>query len=451
MTLALPGLAYSGLVMSEVVFYPVLALAAWAMAAALESPTRARQTLFVASLALAVATRIQAVILVPAFLFALVLDAVLARSRSRLRALVPALGGIGLLAILAGVWRLAATEPFLGGYAGAGGHYAPGKALQFVSYHAGDLALLSGVVPVCAVAVLLWDALRSGEADPRVRAYLAVSASLALSFVLEVGVFASRHVGLLAERDLIGLAPVLFLGLSLWLSRGGPGGYRARSIAALLVTGSVVAIPVGRFVVPDALPSAFSIIPLLHLRELTSAQTTRLVLGAGVAIWPAALFAVLPRARLLVLPTVVGLALVAGSVAASREVVAQAKAQKTRLLGPERRWVDAVARPARSPTSTTERTTGTRSGRRSSGTGESGGSTTFRTTPSRARCRNSGSGSCRAACCDRRAAPHRNRPSPSSPRTTRLRASPSRTHPRWAPTGRGSSSGGSIRRSGSRR
>jgi hypothetical protein len=342
LTLALPGLAYSGLVMSEVVFYPVIALAAWAMAAALESPTGARQALFVAALGLAVATRIQAVILVPAFLFALILDAVLARSRGRLRAFVPALGGIGLLATLACVWRLAAAEPFLGGYAGVGGHYTPGKALQFVAYHAGDLALLSGVAPVCAVVVLLWTALRAGEADPRARAYLAVSTSLALSLVLEVGVFASRHVGLLAERDLIGLAPLLFLGLSLWLSRSGPGGHRARLIAALVVTGSVVAIPVARFVVPDALPSAFSIIPLLHLRDLTSAQTTGLALGAGVAI-VAGLFALLPPSRLLVLPAVVGLALVAGSVAASREVVAQAKMQKMRLLSPERRWVDASA------------------------------------------------------------------------------------------------------------
>ena len=40
LTLALPGLAYSGLVMSEVEFYPVLVLAAWAMAATLASPTR---------------------------------------------------------------------------------------------------------------------------------------------------------------------------------------------------------------------------------------------------------------------------------------------------------------------------------------------------------------------------------------------------------------------------
>src|SRR5581483_5639562 len=43
LTLALPGLVYSGLVMTEVLFYPLLVLAAWAMARAIERPTPARQ------------------------------------------------------------------------------------------------------------------------------------------------------------------------------------------------------------------------------------------------------------------------------------------------------------------------------------------------------------------------------------------------------------------------
>ena len=39
LTLALPGLVYSGLVMTEVLFYPVLVLAAWAAARAIQEPT----------------------------------------------------------------------------------------------------------------------------------------------------------------------------------------------------------------------------------------------------------------------------------------------------------------------------------------------------------------------------------------------------------------------------
>ena len=86
LTLALPGLAYSGLVMSEVEFYPALVLAAWAMAAAIASPTRRHGLLALGALVLAIATRTQAVVLLPALVIALVLDALLARSPRRLAA-----------------------------------------------------------------------------------------------------------------------------------------------------------------------------------------------------------------------------------------------------------------------------------------------------------------------------------------------------------------------------
>ena len=126
LTLALPGLAYSGLVMSEVEFYPALVLAAWAMAAAIASPTRRHGLLALGALVLAIATRTQAVILLPALVIALVLDALLARSLRRLAAHVPLLAGVALLAAAGALWRLAAAGPFLGGYAGAGGH-VPGR------------------------------------------------------------------------------------------------------------------------------------------------------------------------------------------------------------------------------------------------------------------------------------------------------------------------------------
>jgi 4-amino-4-deoxy-L-arabinose transferase-like glycosyltransferase len=49
LTLLLPGLAYSGLVMSEVAFLPLLVLAAWATARALEAPTARAQVLATAA------------------------------------------------------------------------------------------------------------------------------------------------------------------------------------------------------------------------------------------------------------------------------------------------------------------------------------------------------------------------------------------------------------------
>ena len=54
LTLAVPGLAYSGQVMTEAAFYPVFVLAAWAAAAALARPTPRRQALLLGAVALAV-------------------------------------------------------------------------------------------------------------------------------------------------------------------------------------------------------------------------------------------------------------------------------------------------------------------------------------------------------------------------------------------------------------
>jgi hypothetical protein len=339
LTVALPGLAYSGLLMSEVAFYPVALLAAWAAAAAIESPTLTRQALFLGAAALAAATRLQAVYLLAALPVAIALDAVLARRRPRLRALAPALGGIALLAALWIGWRVGDREQVLAAYGGAGGTASLGRSAGFVAHHAGDAALLTGVLPACALLVLAWLGFRHGERDPAVRAYLAVALSVVALLVVEVGVFASREVGLLAERNLLGVAPLLFLGFAVWLDRGGPGGLGAKAVAGVAVAASIVLLPVRTLVVPEALPDSFTLIPLEHLRRLTSVETTEVVLSLAV-VCAVALFVLVPRRALLVLPALVFADLAAGAVAASREVSAQARAQQQHVLGPERRWID---------------------------------------------------------------------------------------------------------------
>jgi hypothetical protein len=342
LTLALPGLAYSGLVMTEGVFYPVFVLAAWSTAAALVSPTRTRQALVVGALCLAVATRLQAIVLLGVIVTAFLLDAAIARRRPQLRRFAVAAGGIGALLVVWLVWHLARGGSQLGGYEDAGGSYPAGAAARFVGYHLGDLALLTGVFPACALLVLAWRALRSGEEDRAARAYVAVALATAAWLVLEVGVFASRELGLLAERNLVAVAPVLFLGFGLWLDRGGPGSLLVRGLAAAAVALAIVLLPLRKLVVPDALPHAFTLIPLSHLRDVTSAGTMRLTVALAV-VAAAVLFALVPRRALVVLPALLFVALAAGSVSASREVADQARTQQQRLLGPVRRWVDDAA------------------------------------------------------------------------------------------------------------
>jgi hypothetical protein len=338
LTLAVPGLAYSGLVMTEVVFYPLLVLAAWAMAEALVRPTPRAQVLLVAATLAAAAARLQALILLPVFAGALALHAALARSTRTARALAPAFGTLCVLAVAWFGWRLASGRPLLGGYAGVNeASYDTGEAAKFVVYHAGSLLIATGVFPVCALLVLLANGRRARSDD--VRAFLAVAASLVAFFVVEVGVFASEHVGRLAERDLLALSPVLFLAFTLWLERGGARRPAVVGAVALLALAPLLALPLKRFVVDAAAPDAFGLIPLIRLVHATSVQTMEIAFyaGAGGAV---ALFALLPRRWLGLLPALLLAAFVAASVSVSGYVGDEARAQQTRFLGPDPRWVD---------------------------------------------------------------------------------------------------------------
>lgn len=343
LTLAVPGLALSGLLMTEVLFYPLLVLVAWAMAHALVRPTPRAQSLVVAASIAAAATRLQAIILLPAFVGALMLYAALSRSTRIVRPLWPTFAALTAIALAWLGWRLSTGGSVVAGYAGVTEtSYGIGDAARFVVYHSADLLILTGVFPVCAVAVLLIEGLRRGELSEQARAYLAVAASLVFFFVVEVGVFASQHVGRLAERNLLALAPVLFLGLVLWLSRGGSRGFAVTAVVALVAAAALMALPVQRMVVDAAAPDAFTLIPFIELRHASSLQTTELVfyIGAGFAV----LLFVLVRSRwLLLLPVLLIVAFVAASVSVSRYVSSQARVQQASFLGPDRRWVDRAA------------------------------------------------------------------------------------------------------------
>jgi hypothetical protein len=340
LTLATPVLAYSGLVMTEVLFYPLLVTAAWAGAAAIARPTRANQILLLAAFVAVCATRIQAIVLVPALVTAALLDAWLARSWGRLRRQLPA--AVGLAVLLAGwaVWRLASGKGALGGYdVVASTSYSVGAAARFVLYHGASLLILCGLFPLAAVAVKLVEGLRRGEQDDGVRAYLAVTASLCVWVVVEVGAFASRYSDRIVERNLIGLAPVLFIGLMLWLARGPDGGYAVRGMVAAAALALLLLLPVRRYIDINGMHDALTLIPIFKLSTLTSLSTMAWVYRA-VAVAAAAAFVFVPRRGLQWVPFALIVALVAASVVSSRFVVDEARAQQRAFLGDDPSWAD---------------------------------------------------------------------------------------------------------------
>ena len=334
LTLTLPDLGYSALVMTEVAFTPLLVLTAWAAARALDRPDRRRQWLLAGAVLFTVGTRLQAVVLLPALATA----ALAAGGRAGLRRLAPALGGLAALALLWTGWRLRHGGPLrqvLGAYSGAADvHYGAGHALRFVLWHFGDLALLTGFAPLVA-AILI-------AREPRMRVYAAVAGSLGAWLVLEVGVFAAGNVGYLAERNLVPLAPIVFVGLAAWLDRGGPRPRIAVGVACAAVLALVLALPAARLVTLAALPDSFTLVPFLRLREAHPHANLDLALlaaaGAGL------LLLALPRRRLWLLPLVLGAAFAATSAWASSVVAREAQTVQSQTSGPDPRWIDAHAR-----------------------------------------------------------------------------------------------------------
>lgn len=327
LTLCIPGLAYTGLLMSETVFYPLVVLAAWLAARALTEPTLRSQALLVGAVLLVILTRLQGVVLVPAFVLAVALYAAAGRTRAPFVRLWPSLAALAVVG--AGVGLMG-----LGAYAPAGSaEYAVGDALRFGLYHAADLLLLVGIVPACAVAAL---ALARPD-SPEVRAYLAVTFAFAAGFVAEVGLFASRYVGRLAERDLLGVAPLFFLGLCLWIDRGAPRRRVSSYVVAFAAAGLVLALPLGRLVHEAALPDAFTLIPVWELGNYDAVVWT----FAAVAVLA---FALLPRRALVAVPLALALLFVAMSVSVSRYVASESSVLENSFFGgSDPAWIDAAA------------------------------------------------------------------------------------------------------------
>ncbi len=328
LTVAIPGLAYTGLLMTETVFYPVLVLTAWAAWRALVSPTLAAQGIVVALVVVAVLTRLQGIVLVPAIVLAAVLYAAVDRRAAALVRLWPSLLALGVVAAVVLTLGFGAYEPT------ESTTYSLSSAARYIAYHAADLLLLVGIVPACAVALLALRPERSAE----LRAYLAVTIAFSAGLVAEVGLFASRYVGRLAERHLLGLVPLFFLGLCLWLDRGAP---RPRLAAGAVGIGAAAIVllflPLGKLVHPAALPDAFSLIPIWQLGDFD------LVVGTFVAVSVVA-FVVLPRQLLWLLPVALGVVLAATSVTVSRYVADQAREQERKFFGTaDPQWVDEAA------------------------------------------------------------------------------------------------------------
>jgi hypothetical protein len=337
LTVASPLTLYSGFVMTEVLYYPLAAFALLAMANAVTTARARDQVFTIAIVAAAIATRVQAVVLIGVFAAAILLDAVMARQRSRLRSFWP------VWALLAAIALAVAVAPgVFGAYAGTlAGGYDAGNSAKFVYYHLAYIVLLVAVVPVAATGLLAVGALRGHERDPGARAVVAVAFATVVLVAIQVGTFAGRYAPHLLGRDLAAVPPILFVAFALWLARGAPRPYVLAAATILGVAAVVLAAPWNDLIENNALPDTMGIAPFLS----HAGERPAVVIAFGVVL-TLLLFLFTPRRFVLVMPALALAALAGSSVSADSLIASKVRFDQAAMIGTPRDWINrAVSAP----------------------------------------------------------------------------------------------------------
>lgn len=332
LTVASPLLLYSGLVMTEVLFYPLAAVALLAIARAVATATLRDQAIAFAAILAAVLTRTQAVAFVAVLGCAILLDAAFTRRRDRLRAFWPTWLLFGVAAAVVPL-----VPSVVGSYADTlRGSYPLGEALRLSFDHLSYVALATGLAPATALILLVARAFRGEEQDTEARALIAVTVSAVAVLVVQVGFFAARFAPHLLGRDLAALPPLLFLVFALWLARGAPRPLVPSVVAAFAVLALVLLAPWNTLVTPTAFADSLDLLLVSRLHW----HPVDIVMTFGLAMLAA--FVVVPRRARIVLPAVVFAILVSASIIASNQLTQVDNAAQM-VLGPDKSWIDHAA------------------------------------------------------------------------------------------------------------
>ena len=342
-TLAAPALHYAGFLMTEPLTLVVVTVALLMLARALEEPSSWRYGVFVAWTTAAAAVRLQALVILPAFVVAAVIDALAARDRRRLRPLV-GLGAVAVLVVVLVSAGVVATggeltrRSILGAYTPVG-ESAPvaGEGLGEIVWHAFDVAVLGLGLPALAFAALGSVVFTRRDADPRLRAFVSTGLAYAALLVVQVGLFSSVYVGAVAERYLLTVLPLLAIALCTWIARGAPAERRVVVPAWAVLVLLAAIVPLDQLVGPGSIVNTLTPAPLSALGSET-AQRVGLVLAALAA---GALAVLLPRRLAWIGAVVVGVGLGLVSVDTARRIEdASAHEQRATSGSAAPAWLD---------------------------------------------------------------------------------------------------------------
>jgi hypothetical protein len=307
LTVLVPSMAYTGTVLTENAFYPVFLTAVLMLVLALERPTLGRQALLLGAIGFALATRLQAVALVPALLTAPLLLALFERSTERARRLWPTFVVVGAATLLVVLGQLARGRPIselLGAYAVVvDADYDVGEALRYLLYHWAELDLYVGVVPFAATIVLVALA---RTLDPPLRAFLAATLAVSFWLLLVVAVFAAQFADRIQERNAFVVAPLFLIALLAWVQRGAPRPLVPAVAAAIVATLGILAIPFERFIDVSAQSDTLMMLFWWWVQDFTGGLEWIAEIAVMGALVAAGLFLAVPRRFAWVLPVLVG-------------------------------------------------------------------------------------------------------------------------------------------------
>ena len=340
--LTTPALHYAGFLMTEPLTLTVVTAALYMLARAIAEPSMWRYGVFVAWATAAAAVRLQALVLLPAFLLAAVIDSLAARDRARLRPLLWFGAFAAFAAIVVGIAIVAtggelSSRRLLGAYTpvGEAGVVAGGR-LQEVLWHAFAIAVLGLGASAIATAVVAWRVLSGRDRDPATRAFVSTTLAYVGLLVVQVGLFSAVFVGTVAERYLMTAWPPLVVGTAVWVSRGAPRAvWVVAAVGAAIVAGAAL-VPIDQLASPTTLPNT----PTPAVLDALGNGWGRAALVV-VALAAVALVALLPQRLASVALVAVGVGLALLSVDSGRRIAdASAHEQRVALGSEPPSWLD---------------------------------------------------------------------------------------------------------------
>jgi hypothetical protein len=356
LSVIVPSMAYTGMVMTENAFYPAFALTMLLIVRTLHRPTIIRQVLAFAGVFLCYEVRPQGAIIAPALIASVilivVLDAVFADTGERLRQL-----GKGVLQFLPTWLILAAAtlamaiiaqsrgtgfSSLLGAYsitAEDRTRYQAKPVIAWFLLHIAEMDLWLCILPFAALLVLIGIALtRTGERSVRVFACAAVPIMLLMSAVVSAFVVFA-NVARIEERNLFYIGFLALIAFCWWGSTGFERRQPRWFIVTLVVAAFLpVTLPFEWLLSNSAVSDTFGVfLPYAIQSRLMDASFTPFIVGLGAVLAICALLITTPKRIYLPVVVVAGFLLLTGAAVDRRTDKAAAAA---RAISVPQNWVD---------------------------------------------------------------------------------------------------------------